>query len=178
MADLKISQLGEVTDLQAGDEFVLARSSATKKITGATLSSFFGGGLGLTSYTPALTGSSSDPTLGSGSSAVGQYLTIGDLVVCWGRILFGTSGVGAGSGDYRISLPVNAETTIASRNSGSGFITDSGTVTNSLTTECVIVDATYFIMQRDGQTQFVGAASPFTWQASDSLRWFIAYPAA
>lgn len=43
MADLKISELAEVSDLLQTDEFILARSSATNKITGATLSAFLGG---------------------------------------------------------------------------------------------------------------------------------------
>lgn len=39
MADTKISSLSEVTDLLSTDEFVLARSGATKKITGLSLAS-------------------------------------------------------------------------------------------------------------------------------------------
>lgn len=37
MADTKISNLAAVTDVQATDEFVLARAGATKKLTGASL---------------------------------------------------------------------------------------------------------------------------------------------
>ena len=44
MADTKISDLAAVTDVLTTDEFVLARSGATKKITGANLASEIGSG--------------------------------------------------------------------------------------------------------------------------------------
>jgi hypothetical protein len=44
LADKKISELDAVTDVQATDEFVLARGGASKKITGANLESEMGGG--------------------------------------------------------------------------------------------------------------------------------------
>lgn len=43
MADKKISELDAVTDVQDTDEYVLARSGASKKITGADLRSEVGG---------------------------------------------------------------------------------------------------------------------------------------
>jgi hypothetical protein len=61
-----------------------------------------------TSYTPVLTAVTTNPTLGSGSVAVGYYAQIGKVVIYSFQIVFGTSGVNAGSGDYRVSLPVTA----------------------------------------------------------------------
>lgn len=58
------------------------------------------------SYTPALTASTTNPTLGAGSSASGTYLQYGHKIGGEGDILFGSSGVVAGSGSYAVSLPV------------------------------------------------------------------------
>lgn len=46
MPDKKISELDPVTDVQATDDFVLARSGETNRITGANLEAAFGGGDG------------------------------------------------------------------------------------------------------------------------------------
>ena len=60
------------------------------------------------SYTPVLTATTTDPTLGTGSSSVGGYSRIQNLIVYRFSIAFGSSGVNAGSGSYEVSLPVNA----------------------------------------------------------------------
>jgi hypothetical protein len=57
-------------------------------------------------YTPALTASSVNPTMGTGATATGMYTRLGDLVVAYGDIRFGTAGFAAGTGTYRIGLPV------------------------------------------------------------------------
>lgn len=59
-----------------------------------------------TAWTPALTASVSNPTLGTGSSTTGVYFRLGRLVIAYGRVLFGTSGAAAGSGTYQLSMPV------------------------------------------------------------------------
>lgn len=59
-----------------------------------------------TSWTPALTATSVNPTLGSGSVQTGSYFRLGRLIVALGRIKFGASGTAAGSGTYEISMPV------------------------------------------------------------------------
>ena len=61
-------------------------------------------------WVPVLTAVTTNPTLGTGSSATGRYTENGKLVQGWARILFGTSGTAAGSGEYRISLPVPPRT--------------------------------------------------------------------
>lgn len=65
-------------------------------------------GILATLYTPALTALTTNPTLGSGSSASGGYFQFGSLIAFWAMINFGTSGTNAGSGQYRVSLPVPA----------------------------------------------------------------------
>ena len=65
------------------------------------------------SWTPTLTGASTNPTLGTNSVAEGRYTQIGKTVICQINIKFGTSGTNAGSGTYYISLPVAAKTALS-----------------------------------------------------------------
>ena len=61
-----------------------------------------------TSYTPVLTASVTNPTLGTGGSSVGEYARIQNFIFYRFTITFGTVGVNAGSGSYFVSLPVTA----------------------------------------------------------------------
>lgn len=61
-----------------------------------------------TSYTPLLTASVTNPTLGAASSSGGRYARIQDLVIYQFFVAVGGAGFNAGSGIYRISLPVTA----------------------------------------------------------------------
>ena len=76
-----------------------------------------------TSYTPTLTASSVNPTLGSGSSATGYYKRLGRRVFGYLDITFGSSGAAAGTGYYGVLLPVQP----ANRDQpiGIGYILDS-----------------------------------------------------
>lgn len=57
-------------------------------------------------YTPALTAATTNPTLGTGSTATARYtLRNGKWCDVCGIIAFGSSGAAAGSGQYFISLP-------------------------------------------------------------------------
>lgn len=78
-------------------------------------------------YTPTLTASSSNPTLGSGSSATGYYVQNGELVSVQISILFGSSGAAAGSGTYRLSLPPVTPHATQGRFVGSCFVFNDGT---------------------------------------------------
>lgn len=57
-----------------------------------------------TAFTPVLTASTTNPTLGTGATAEGGYIHAGFQVFWWFRFIFGTS-MAAGSGDYRVGLP-------------------------------------------------------------------------
>jgi hypothetical protein len=73
-----------------------------------------------TSYTPVLTATTTNPTLGTGSSATGAYARVQNLIVYNFQILFGSSGVNAGSGNYKVSLPVTSNATSAFYNATNG----------------------------------------------------------
>jgi hypothetical protein len=70
-----------------------------------------------TSYTPTLTGSTTNPTNYTGS---GAYCSLGNVILFQYRIDTGASWT-VGSGTYSISLPVNADTTYSAAG-GSGRV--------------------------------------------------------
>jgi hypothetical protein len=58
-------------------------------------------------FTPTLTASTTNPTLGSGSVQQGSWRRVGDSIEVEESIVFGTSGTNAGSGNYQLPLPNN-----------------------------------------------------------------------
>lgn len=133
-----------------------------------------------TSFTPTLTASTTNPTLGTGSGAVGGYSIWGKTVFYRFNIQFGTSGTNAGSGTYRISVPVNSNQ--PSSPQGSIFLFDSSTG-NGLVAGTMFVEtsATWIdIFYQSGTTTYaqVGSAGPWAWAASDQIRGTIIYEAA
>ena len=136
-----------------------------------------------TSYTPVLTAATTNPTLGTGSTQSGYYSQIGKFVFYRFYIAFGTSGTNAGSGSYRISLPVNAATTggAGPTTLGSLFIFDSSTSNAYTGLMGNVSNATYLSDIYYAQGAALAAVShntPFAWAASDQIRGFIVYEAA
>jgi hypothetical protein len=141
------------------------------------------GGYGWNSFTPVLTASTTNPTLGSGSSAVGEwrYLDNGDWIVYQGKITFGTSGVGAGSGTYRISLPKTTGSFGASPIFGKALMSDSSSTGNMnanmiCDTAGVSFLTVYITQVASGGANFATNTFPWVWAASDSITWSIMYP--
>jgi hypothetical protein len=123
-----------------------------------------------TSYTPALTASTTNPTLGTGSVVAGKYKQIGKTVFGWAKLQFGTSGVAAGSGVYRISLPVTAASA-ESQICGAGILQDSSANT-AYTLVPYIANTGYVELyqhQTSGATQVVFNDNPVVIAASDRL---------
>jgi hypothetical protein len=138
-----------------------------------------------TSWTPALTAASSNPTLGTGSSATGRYVRQGRLVTAWGRLAFGTSATGAGSGVYYVSLPVAADTAVmfASTNAGdgsnigSGHVRDSSATSNNVPISVQLREASLVqFSQANGGA--VTEAAPFAWSTEDVLTFQVSYLSA
>lgn len=88
-------------------------------------------GSGIAAYTPVVTAPTTNPTLGTGSSVLGNYFQLGPWVIGTFDIAFGTSGVVVGSGVYEISLPIAALAGGASAgtNAGSGEFVDASPLT-------------------------------------------------
>lgn len=64
----------------------------------------------LQSFSPTLTGSTTDPVLGTGGINRAHYYEIFDQIYAWGEFRFGTAGINIGSGAYIINLPFVADT--------------------------------------------------------------------
>jgi hypothetical protein len=82
-------------------------------------------------YTPTLTASTTNPTLGSSGIAEGRYtLWNGKWCTIRGTIRFGTSGANAGSGQYLIALPFTSSSQISNGVStcGSGVVRSAGSL--------------------------------------------------
>ena len=85
-----------IDDIADGDELLASwGQSVADALNGPT-----------TSYAVSLSAASVNPTLGSGSSAVGAYKDMGNgLLYVEFEITFGSSGVAAGTGTYGVTLP-------------------------------------------------------------------------
>lgn len=135
----------------------------------------------ITTFTPALTASTSNPTLGTASIAECRYRMDGKHVVGDIIIKFGTSGVAVGSGGYRVSLPVAARESAAGNYlgyaRGYGFLFDDSAAAYRGVTLSRISTTTCEILVVDGSA-FVSNASPWTWAANDALILHFDYEAA
>jgi hypothetical protein len=138
-------------------------------------------GSGLQTYTPVLTAATTNPTLGTGSSVAGEFERFGDWVVGAVEIVWGTSGVAAGSGFYEISLPVAmvASGPTAGRIIGSGVIFDSsaaGAAAWFLVSVTAVSSTTCRGVMQGFNPQ--SGVSPVVPAASDQIRITFAYRAA
>ncbi len=131
-------------------------------------------------FTPALTASTTSPTLGTASTTTGSYRRDGSSVEGDAQITFGTAGVAAGSGTYRVSLPVAAARTGAAANLvGDGWMLDAST--NQLVTFVLrtFPGSTTAEIYFTATTNFYAtAAVPWTWAASDTIRYRFRYEAS
>ena len=135
-------------------------------------------------YTPVLSGSVSNPSLGTGPTEYGKYIKVGEFVLCFGHLKFGTS-INNGSGDYSISLPLSYAGSDGSILIGTGQVYDASA--NGLTIAHVNMkpsSTTEFEMLFPGtgapnsNTTIVGELVPFTFATLDELRWIILYETA
>lgn len=135
-----------------------------------------------TAYTPALTAATTNPTLGTGSAAHGRYTRIGRTIIGRAIVAFGTSGVAAGSGSYRFSLPVMPATHTGASPNGGRLIGQAFLWDNSATNVDLgflwIPSAGVQYAQINTDPTGVTDALPWVWAASDSLEIAFTYEAA
>ena len=129
-----------------------------------------------TLYTPVLTASTTNPTLGAGSSAEGRYLKVGRLVVYRFKIAFGTSGVNAGSGFYKVSAPVNRNTAFSAVCTSTIYGNDVSVGTRNHGFANFSGDNAFEIFYLNGVAY--SATTPWTWAASDTIEGQLVYEAA
>lgn len=130
-----------------------------------------------TSYTPSLTGTTTNPTLGTGSSRTGAWQRDGRRVTVRANIKFGTSGAAAGSGFYEISLPFNAKVLSTGRQAaGAAYTYDSSG--NDFEDGVAFIDTSVADRVRLSIAGGVITNSfPWTWAVSDELGFTITYEA-
>lgn len=129
------------------------------------------------SYTPSLQATTTNPTLGSGSTAIADYLFEQGFLTVGFTIIFGSSGVAAGSGTYRLTLPAGVGIDPdwqENRACGEVFASDSSAgaagfyyffARASSSSPDTIVFGT-----SASPSAAVTNSAPFTWAANDYLR--------
>jgi hypothetical protein len=137
-----------------------------------------------TSFTPTITGTGSGWSLGTGSSATGNYVQVGKTVFVDGTITLGTSPSGSSANAFAIALPINANSSTAE------WITNGWFYDNSLNDlyPCTIkISATmieFYINKATSSTgpikslAFTTTNSPVTVASSDVFGFSISYQAA
>lgn len=127
-----------------------------------------------TSYTPTLTASTTNPT---NWTQTGYYCRVGKLVIAKFKVTAGAS-MTAGSGEYRIALPVNANVSVGEMESGGIVLSHS---TNTYIGQAAIVNTAYarlLYLATVSTAGFAAHDAPWTWAASDFIRGQITYEAA
>ncbi len=148
----------------------------------------YAGPYAVQTYTPAFTGLTSNPSIGSTGVLRGFYYTLFDQVYTWGEFKFNGTGSNKGSGTYSISLPFNVKSSIApSGVPGAGPIlgnavairasvaTDRQPMVAQLRTVNTIVFAIHI---NSGVTlsRFAnGDDVPFAWANTDGIKWNVRY---
>ena len=138
----------------------------------------------LTAYTPTLTASTTNPTLGSGSSRVGEYRYIGPKLVWFTvEIAFGTSGVNPGSGIYSVSLPFTAAaSSVVHSGAIHGSVNDDSASDNNIIgcgiTSGLTTVTLFFWDPTSAAVQTVHNNAPFTFAANDSIQFSGIYEVA
>lgn len=128
-------------------------------------------------FTPVLTASTTNPTLGAASVQDGRYVQIGKIVHFFAKVEFGSSGVAAGSGTYLVSLPVLARTDEGNTLRGQVFLLDNSAVVGRIGI-AYSAGGTDVQMWVDSAVTVVTNASPWTWAASDRIWILGTYEAA
>jgi hypothetical protein len=132
------------------------------------------------SWTPALTSDGTSPTMGSGATNVGRYTQVNHLVQATFDIAFGSS-MAAGTGTYRVSLPVNVDPGSESYQIvGHGMVYDASlddpwrVVFVALPGAPTVARIGY---QSGGSNDWATASSPITWAQDDRIVGSLLYPA-
>lgn len=137
----------------------------------------------LSTYTPNLTGSTADPTLGASGTIKGFYFKIFDQIYTWGEFRFKT-GFTAGTGDYIVTLPFAAKTlTAPSTTIGKGPILGAGHLWDAsaaATRQPLIVQlrtATQIMFgaRNNASSRQVDNLSLITWAIDDGISWSARY---
>lgn len=135
----------------------------------------------VTLYTPTLTAATANPNLGTDPERNGMWVQIGPLCHVWFEIQFGTGGsVSAGTGQYRVGLPVPVlDGGLTRVTLGSGRAIDASVATDLgsslLEAEMLANEPTKAIFATEEGVS-VTASVPHTWASGDELFAHLVYP--
>lgn len=129
-----------------------------------------------TTYTPSLTATTSNPTMGTGATRQGRYYWTGSLVVVQVILRFG-SGMSAGSGFYEIGLPVTARSQTTGRRTGSAYAWDNSN-SDFADGVCLIDAGANDKVRVSIDSSQITNTIPWTWAANDEIGFTITYEAA
>jgi hypothetical protein len=135
------------------------------------------GGPAWPTYIPVLTASSSNPTLGTGAIVNGSWTRSGRKITVNGNFVLGT-GATAGSGTYRISLPVTAKTLSGGYHVGSAFGNDTSAVNGVDGISRIGAGGGWDKAELMLDNVLVTASNPIAWAATDIISFTITYEAA
>lgn len=128
-------------------------------------------------FTPALTASTTNPTLGTGSTATADVQYHQGFVTIRYDIVFGSAGVAAGSGTYQLSLPTLNGVTLgidadwaSQKPIGMARLRDSNvpTVAHDWRFVTDLSFPTTLLIKNDSGGSVTNAV-PWTWAANDSI---------
>lgn len=123
-------------------------------------------------YAPSFTGAVSDPSVGSDGHVLGRWKPVGPrTIVTEIDILFGTSGVSAGSGRYFISTPFTVSARSITAATGACFMFDAGTANRAGIVNVSSDGGSFFITNTPNGD--VGSGTPHAWGAGDAIRFTI-----
>lgn len=127
-------------------------------------------------FTPTLTATTTNPTLGSGSTSTGRY-TLRNGIWCdvVFTIKFGSSGAAAGSGQYLIAAPFTAanDISVGVAACGAAYLRDdsSGAIKNAMT----YISPNFSTISLVADNTTVTNSSAWTWANLDSISGSISY---
>jgi len=151
-----------------------AGTTSGQVLTAATLNTI---GAAWESWTPTLTGSATNPNLGTTGTSTGRYARINKIVIAQAAFTFGGAGIAAGAGFYKTSLPVTAQASAPA--SGTALAIDISTFAS--TANVVYLDSTTQAVGvgtgGGGFAASIGAAT-YVWAAGDVIRFLLIYEAA
>lgn len=127
----------------------------------------------VSSFTPVLTAASVNPNLGTTGVQNGRYvLHNGNTCTYWGYVQFSGSSIGAGSGQYFISTPVESSAGVGIT-CGSAILRDlSAAAVQSATSFMGTSVSTLSFIYNGNVTNNI---TPWTWATGDYLAWNITY---
>lgn len=135
-------------------------------------------------WVPVLTSTGTAVALGSGGgfTQTGVWWRIGQMVYATGRFGFGSTGAAAGTGDYRLTLPVSASASLVASGSLSaglpiGWVTlrDASAVAASTSAIVQLSSASQGLMMSNTGGG-IGGVNPWTWAAGDQINFTVCYP--